>query len=548
MTTTTDPVIVAPMNRTGVALWTPNGPRIVHTEGDTSPVGSHTEGDLFAQWSHTEGDASHTTSHTETDTPTVGSHTEGDTSHTGSHTEGDTPTVGTHTSHVGTHDDSHTEEDTSHMHTPNDQDVSTVGTDVGTHVGTHDDESRGTDHMHITDARRTEVAALSSKAEQIRHICELLGNPDTAEVHTWLEACEVDADRKYVSRIVNTWRRERGLTDTGAFAVLTDADLAELAEQDNADTDPTDAPPADPETETADTELAARVRRAQARIPLQSDEALYSALSDEEMDKERDLAEKERETAREIRRRRMAADLAKAKRDQATAEAVAKSEASDARWLQRARSKKRRLTSDDAKLAQTVRNSEWSSRGLIAAVAVGMLWSAVNAQKNLVPSGNMADPLFWLSYGVEAMISLPLIIIMVASASATRMGRVMPTEQKRKVYAVEGALLLTTLALNVGPHLNPPNNADVDPVNLFKFGIAPVMVGVLLQVHAWASDHYADLIMHSGTTTSAVQEDQPGNADATTILPEVVHPSTSREVAYALDRSLAEVQAARRRK
>lgn len=489
MTTTTDTVIVPPMHETtGVALWTPSGPRIVHTGEDTGTVGPHTGTRSTPTGSHT---------------PTVGPHTEPGDSHTtgnsspvGTHTAGDTTTVGTHT-----------ERNTGPGETHTDQHVSPVGTDVGTHVGTPDDETRGTGTMHIGEVHRAQVAALSTKAEQVRHICAILGNPETAEVHAWLEACEIEASRKYVSRIVNAWRDEHNLENTGEFRVLTDADLAEITDHDdNQDDDD------EPEAGTSaalelDPELATRVRKAQARLPLQADPALYTALSDEEMKAERELAEQERETAREIRRRRMAAELANAKRDQATAEAISKSEASDARWLERARSKKRRLTSDDAKLAQLTRNSEWSARALVAAVALGMAWSAVNAQHNLVPSGSMADPLFWLSYGVEAMISLPLIVIMVASTSATRWGRTMAPEQKKKVIAVELALLTTTLALNVGPHLFPPHGQQVEAVEVFKFGVAPVMVGVLLRVHAWASDHYADLILSTGNAPSAPREE-----------------------------------------
>ncbi|MGW5388196.1 hypothetical protein [Nocardia sp. NPDC003963] len=492
MTTTTDPVIVPGMNRTGVALWTPTGPRIVHTEGDTSPGGSHTEGRSLPLLSHTEGDTDPVGPHTEGDTTPDPSHTHAVGTHTARDTDPAESHTPSHTPHVGTH----TEGNTGTGETTTDQEVSPVGTDVGTHVGTPDDETRGTTPMYISDAHRTEVATLPTKAEQVRHICAILGNPETAEVHRWLEACEIEASRKYVSRIVNGWREENNLENTGEFQALTDADLAELT--DSGDDD-------EPELEN---ELADRVRRAQARIPLQDDPALYTALSDEEMDKERKLAEEEREAAREIRRRRMAAQLANAKRDQATAESIAKSEATDARWMERARSKKRRLTSEDAKLAQTVRNSEWSAWALVAAVALGMAWSAVNAQKGLVPDGNMADPLFWLSYGVEAMISLPLIIIMVASTSATRLGRAMKTEQKRKVIAVEVALLAATLTLNVGPHLTPAEGESINPIDLFKYGCAPVMVGVLLQVHAWVSDHYTDLIMHTGKAPSATESDE----------------------------------------
>ncbi|WP_227985560.1 hypothetical protein [Nocardia spumae] len=380
-------------------------------------------------------------------------------------------------------------------------DTDQAASPVGAPKGTHDDDTEGTVPMHIAEVHRTQVAELPTKADKIRHICAILGNPTTGEVQAWAQACEIKATPKYVSRLVSEWRAKHGLETTGEFQIVTDADLAALSNQDASEDDEDDEETEDngPAAAALDPELATRVRQAQARLPLQADPALYTALSDEEMKAERELAEKERETDREIRRRRMAADLARAKRDQATAEAISKSEASDARWLERARSKKRRLTSDDAKLAQLTRNSEWSARALVAAVALGMAWSAVNAQHNLVPSGDKGDPLFWLSYGVEAMISLPLIVIMVAATSATRWGRKMSGDQKKKVVAVELALLTTTLALNVGPHLFPADGQSINPGEVFKFGIAPVMVGVLLQVHTWASDHYAGLLLSVGS-------------------------------------------------
>ena len=531
MTTTTDTVIVPPMyETTGVALWTPTGPRIIHTADDTGTrsaltrshtpaVGSHTG----PEPSHTEPEQSHGGSHTRP-TPVThpfpqshrGSHTVTQpvpTGHTGdptpSHTQSHTvtrvteplPRVTGNPSHTGSHTSpvglelSHTSTGKSPVglelsHT------STGKSPVGTPGGTHDDDTEGTVPMHIAEVHRTQVADLPTKADKIRHICAILGNPTTGEVQAWAQACEIKATPKYISRLVSEWRAKHGLEATGEFQIVTDADLAALSNQDAPEDEDDEETEVDgPAAAELDPELATRVRQAQARLPLQADPALYTALSDEEMDAERELAEKERETAREIRRRRMAADLARAKRDQATAEAISKSEASDARWLERARSKKRRLTSDDAKLAQLTRNSEWSARALVAAVALGMAWSAVNAQHNLVPSG---DPLFWLSYGVEAMISLPLIVIMVAATSATRWGRKMSGDQKKKVVAVELALLATTLALNVGPHLFPSDGQAINPGEVFKFGIAPVMVGVLLQVHTWASDHYAGLLLAVG--------------------------------------------------
>ncbi|MGK8504428.1 hypothetical protein [Nocardia asiatica] len=147
---------------------------------------------------------------------------------------------------------------------------------------------------------------------------------------------------------------------------------------------------------------------------------------------------------------------------------------------------RRRASSEDARLAQLYRRAEWSSRALIAVVVLGMVWAGVNVQHNLVPSGDMSDPLYWLSYGIEAMISIPIITIMVAATTAARWGRELA---RGKVIFFEAALLGTTVALNTGPHL-----AAGDLGRAVEYAIAPVMVGVVIWLHAWVSARYAVLI------------------------------------------------------
>ncbi|WP_208643947.1 hypothetical protein [Nocardia neocaledoniensis] len=110
----------------------------------------------------------------------------------------------------------------------------------------------------------------------------------------------------------------------------------------------------------------------------------------------------------------------------------------------------------------------------------------MNVQHNLVPSGDMSDPLYWLSFGIEAMISIPIITIMVAATTAARWGREL---ERGKVLVFELALLGTTVALNAGPHL-----AAGAWGRAAEFSIAPVMVGVVIWLHAWVSARYALLI------------------------------------------------------
>ncbi|MFI9406394.1 hypothetical protein [Nocardia sp. NPDC052316] len=232
--------------------------------------------------------------------------------------------------------------------------------------------------------------------------------------------------------------------------------------------------------------LAQRVETARGKLPLQHDTALFEVLSEREIGAERELAEWVRAQRRKQRRRAVEEELAAEQRDRRTAAKIRRADEADERWHRRALAARRRVSSEDARLAQLYRRAEWSSRALIAVVVLGMVWAGVNVQHNLVPSGDMSDPLYWLSYGIEAMISIPIITIMVAATTAARWGRELA---RGKVIFFETALLGTTIALNAGPHL-----ATGSFGRAAEYSIAPIMVGVVIWLHAWVSARYALLI------------------------------------------------------
>ncbi|MGS2808607.1 hypothetical protein [Nocardia sp. MW-W600-9] len=234
------------------------------------------------------------------------------------------------------------------------------------------------------------------------------------------------------------------------------------------------------------TALAQQVATARGKLPLQHDTALYDALSDSEIRAERELAEWIRAQRRKQRRHAVADELAAEKRDRRTGALIRRADEADAHWHRKALAARRRVSSADARLAQLYRRAEWSSRALIGVVVLGMVWAGVNVQHNLVPSGDMSDPLYWLSFGIEAMISIPIITIMVAATTAARWGREL---ERGKVLLFELALLGTTVALNAGPHL-----ASGSFGRAAEYAIAPVMVGVVIWLHAWVSARYALLI------------------------------------------------------
>ncbi|WP_067895303.1 hypothetical protein [Nocardia vaccinii] len=261
--------------------------------------------------------------------------------------------------------------------------------------------------------------------------------------------------------------------------------------------------------EAAIAALADRVATARGKLPLQSDPALFAELSEAEIAAERDLAEWMRKQRRQQRRRAVSAELAAEKRDRRVALSVRRADDADARWHRRALAARRRVSNPDARLAQLYRRAEWSSRALIGVVVLGMLWAGVNVQHNLVPSGDTSDPLYWLSYGFEAMISIPIITIMVVATTAARWGREIA---RGKVVFLEAALLGVTIALNAGPHLVAGELA-----RSAESAVAPVMVGVVIWLHAWVSARYAQLIDAIPVDDDASPDQPPRRFGHTTV-------------------------------
>lgn len=100
------------------------------------------------------------------------------------------------------------------------------------------------------------LSGLKTKKAQVRYCCDHLVEPSTAEVLAWCHRYGVVADpqreRSRVSTIVNQWRRERGLSDTGDVPSMSPDMLAamdELTEQANARTEQPNARPEHPNSE-----------------------------------------------------------------------------------------------------------------------------------------------------------------------------------------------------------------------------------------------------------------------------------------------------------
>ncbi|NKQ59221.1 hypothetical protein HFP15_40920 [Amycolatopsis sp. K13G38] len=241
-------------------------------------------------------------------------------------------------------------------------------------------------------------------------------------------------------------------------------------------------------------EWAQQVAESRARVHYQGQLVglRKQELTDDEFDAIADLEKEKREQTRQQELRHFEAELADAdaefeagrtlKKSARRFEAArAKSTAVMQEWRQRAAHAAERLTSHDMRLAQLTRQLTWTRRVLITLMAVGMAWSAVNVQHNLVPSGNSAEALFWVSYGVEALVSGCLIVLLMTSATLERWGYDR-ARHGRSGYALEAVLVFVSLGLNIG---TPLSHGDV-PLAL-EYSVAPLMVGALVGTYNYAT-------------------------------------------------------------
>ncbi|MFE7798032.1 hypothetical protein [Nocardia sp. NPDC057440] len=233
------------------------------------------------------------------------------------------------------------------------------------------------------------------------------------------------------------------------------------------------------------TQLARRVEKARGRLAYQFDPALTEALSEDELLAERQLAEKIRDQDRGQRWKHVQAAAAAADRARQTTEAIEKADIRDLLVARKAIAAQRRESSPHAKLASLYRHRAWSLRALAGVVAAGMLWSAVNVQQNIAPSGP-SDPLYWFSYLIESMISVCLIIIMIGTNKVAEWGIL---DNRRQVAAAEIALLALTITLNTYPYVRDGKWYDAA-----VHAVAPVMIGVALLIHDAASSRYGHAI------------------------------------------------------
>ncbi|MEV0047999.1 hypothetical protein AB0H60_31650 [Nocardia rhamnosiphila] len=244
--------------------------------------------------------------------------------------------------------------------------------------------------------------------------------------------------------------------------------------------------------------LPERKRIAHERLAHQDDPALLEALSERELGAARSLAEEIREHKRSEQLARVQAAADAAKRVRETANKLAEREAADLLRAAEAIGEQRHSSSPHAKVARLHQRKSRILALLAAVVAGSMLFSAVTVQQNIAPGVDMGNPMFWLSYGLEALISAVLVALMLSTAD-TAEWNVIDKAKMKQVYAVEGVLLAASVGLNTFPYIRAK-----DEWGFCVHVVAPVMIGVALVTHRIVADRYGRAIE---AATAAIPND-----------------------------------------
>ncbi|WP_051022960.1 hypothetical protein [Nocardia pneumoniae] len=272
--------------------------------------------------------------------------------------------------------------------------------------------------------------------------------------------------------------------------------------------------------------LPDRVQIAHERLAHQDDPALLEALSERELAAARELAELVRDYERHEQRARIQAAADAAERVRRTAAELAEREAADLLRAAQAIGEQRHSSSPHAKVARLHQRKPRVLGLLAGVVGFSMLFSAVTVQQNIAPTGGATNPMFWLSYGLEALISAVLVALMLSTADTAEWGVI---DRLWQVYTVEGVLLTASIALNTFPYFRV---GDLAGIGIHM--IAPIMIGVALVTHRLIAERYGRAI-EQATAAVPDHEDlqerlaaltQVGGA-ANQILPSILTPTSA---------------------
>ncbi|MEV2222776.1 hypothetical protein AB0E01_23200 [Nocardia vinacea] len=159
-------------------------------------------------------------------------------------------------------------------------------------------------------------------------------------------------------------------------------------------------------------------------------------------------------------------------------DAIARADHDAQLWEHKADADERRITNPHGKVALLKKVSTRIDYALFGVVGIGIGLSALNVQRTIATHG-AADPLTWLAFGMEAMVSIPIVVTMVVAALGMRLGE---SFNRKPFIAIEAALLLAAVALNAAPHIMAG-----DVLASIQFGSAPALMAFSVALHGLVS-------------------------------------------------------------
>ena len=259
-----------------------------------------------------------------------------------------------------------------------------------------------------------------------------------------------------------------------------------------ADSDAPVPVPGEPEAGEPDARLVAMERKLvwlRGKATLQRDPAWLDVLSPLEALRERTAAIRIRGMRRRQQVASATAQVRLSGRERRAEQELARLELSDQLWQRRALARRDRMLDPVARLAAQQRTARLVAQVLQLGAVAGLVWTSVGVHDALVgPDGSP------LAYLVETLFALPLLVLMTLRARAAQWGRAFPSrDPQRKVYALEGALLFGSIAINTSPVL-PGIGVWRDTTTLLAHLGPPVLVLVVIWLHAMTTAFFAQLL------------------------------------------------------
>ncbi|MBH0780358.1 hypothetical protein [Nocardia bovistercoris] len=222
--------------------------------------------------------------------------------------------------------------------------------------------------------------------------------------------------------------------------------------------------------------LAEQLSTARGRLELLGGDAadvLAEVPSEAELAETRELAEWRRAQLREADRAELASQLTAAAKIRDAEAKIRDADIRDAVGARMALADQRRADSPASTIAELRRYGQGFRYGGAVVIAIGMIWSAVNVQQNIAPGGP-GDPMFWVSYMVEAMISGLLVMVAVGTAKHREAAGLEPSPGLKWA---EFGLFALTFVLNTYPYL-----AATHWYQASLHGVAPGLIGGALWI------------------------------------------------------------------